>query len=1407
MQPGQRASQLAASANQGASQLSQGLNTAAQRTSELTAAASQLAQAAGPAINSLKLAMANLQRQQGATFGGGAAGYFGGDDTADPAKGLREYEASLSAKAKEDVIRRLARALKRAGINVDDTADPDTIVKVLVESIPNPKKNGKTFSADAKSQEKICRTVADVLNDEFSPGVTKASEKFIDTSLGAVEMCRSVGDWVHSFAMGVNTEFLAVHTSVRNALQQITILDQVMADLWGKIQSRVGESGDAKLGREVDPLAEVYNRAQAERRRQEELLKNILQVRLAPALKELEMAMKDESEQNALIKRLGLKPGTSEFADTLAMAISGLGTAASVAQRVNKALKQVGESVRQYLDSPDFASFRRALDQKVESGKVKAEDLAEFLEAVDTLRHAFGSKDDARFREALEAESKTGGRRGGADEEKTPIAKRVEREMTEKKVIIRDFASRMSRHYDELLAAVKAMGPKLGKEIPLTDKTDALRDALSRLNDMRAQSQRLELALVGRYIDADARQRKETFVNTLRVVANACSAVMELEIYRGSSTYFARLKAAIEGIEKTIDYFTDVVTKKFGGEEPVGDDEVAELYGGRRGGANEDVSLPEIARSGLSLAEAVSEFAYFYYVARVRANLEQTSKELDSYGEKYTELLGDAVAARLYTLEKERKAINDRLVPGGQLGAGAQLGVDNVGVGGPNLSWLPPAPAVARATPAQDAALAAVKQWVADEFDTKAKFYRALQAMDLYMKSFTVAIAKDPNAVMDFKKILDGTQVIARWFSDQTGEFIWQAFDRMGSTNFAAVVENKAGLDVVQDADTTSGKHYYQRVSAETESTFGVPEIGVRPVGGDKDPATAVKKAVSNAYDHFQALKNLVNAFARVGDKFGGQELRSKVFMSPAQVYKVLIDYLKQSALSINTQDRNLQFGAVATAVAPLNVYFGSVAGGATTTLGNYVIEDRYFALIIKAMAAKILTVLGVYDMFERTSPLSNLTPTRMIIGGYDGNVEPDVLEGAAELYFRLPRLAEFFRSFLRWDGKDGGTTAIGTDTYKIAILPELEGIFSGIIRLIFQKAAAADTGDYSDSELRQMIAEINTIYEHFNSKNPGQATKSALAGFVTEINRRYGLIRQKDMKEYWDLVDIARASQTGRLINDTNYTILPDEEESEAERRAPSDRFGVGLPGRYDPATGLPVGTEPFSGRTQLDTEGDLARKMLRDFRTLLDQKLLSVGKDNFGARTYALLIQQAESEIRRTQARDGKLKIAFRLIQGTTVIGTDANKAFMFHETVVTGLNILSAIEAVLRRFSNALEAMNPITIESAIMDAVYAFANDQAYDPNGDVKPEESGGAALAAVAGTRAGLLNLIAGRNRKFRGAGAGAGLGGNITPFDRYLLAETGVFAGRSGIPLDVRVADVYTFLGCRRGRLHCLAR
>jgi len=1301
-------------------------------------------------------------------------------------KALREYASSEASKSKEERIRRVAAALKRTGIDVDTSADSETIVAQLIKQLPNPK-NGKSFSNEAKAQEKVCKVVADVLNDEFTPGESRNSHKLIDTSLGAVEVCRAVGEWAHAFAVGINTEFMAVHASVKNTLRAIKIYDEIMSKYYNKMVDRVHKRGDEQLGSELGPLGEVYTRAQNARRLAEETLSNLLHVKLAPAARELEIAMRDESETNALVKKLGVKPGTGAFADTLAMSVSSIGTTAAIASKVHKALTDVGVSLQQYLNSKDYRDLEKVLDSKVENNEVSAKDLSKFLKAVETLRESFGAPDREKLRDALREDiARHGGYDSDEDDENAKKRSRYEKkataDMSEKRQIQHDFATRMARHYDELLAAVKALGPELGDKIPISDRTDALRDALQRVSDLRADNERIELALIGKFVGVATRETKEKFVNALQAVSNACSAILELELYRSVSSYFVRLKAAIDSIKKTIDFYSDVITKKFGGEDVSGGCDAS-----YKGGDDQD--LPEIARSGLSLTTSVNEFAYFYYVSKVRANLKQTSAELEGYGEKYTELLGDAVAARLYALEQERIAIIAQLTEGSPTFQG--------------VAWLPGA----NATEAQKLSLSKLKKAVLVEYDTKIGFYRVLQGIDLYMKEFTSHITKDPDAVKEIKKILDGVPVIARWFSEQTGDALYKAFEGMGSADGADVVAAAALGTAVHDA--AGAEHYYQKIAvAEGAAVANAGLLGIPQVGVQIDQAEKVKKDVSSVIDNFQALKNLVNAFLRIGDVYGGSTLRQKSFLKPSEIYRYLIDFVKNSAMSVNTQAAplNCQLSgvAIANSVGAYGSYFGSVTGACS---GNYKLESKYFAYTIKAMAAKILTVIGVYDLFERTSPLYELTATRMIIGGAAEN-DPDVLEGAAELYFRLPRLAEFYRSYLRTKEAN-----FGAMEYKIAMLPDIDGTFANLIQFIFVRSETAETGDYSDSELRMLISIINNVFEFYQEKHPGQATKMALDAFVAEINRRYGVLKKEDVAAYWKLITPrALTGPEQSILNDTNYAILPEEDSIDSERLAPSDRFTVGARPRFingepiNPATGRPFNA-PFANQEAIaNISGDVGREMLRGFREKLDKDFNRTDVSTaFGKRQYALLLQQAEADLRKTASREERLKIAFRLIQVSPVVSMDAGKAFMFNETVVVGLNILSAIESMLRRYSNALDVMDPLKIERAIMDTLYLNTFGKSFNAAGDIIATPAAGAA------NRADLLARIVERIPTSANDITSYELSQdvaavNVSKYDRYIAggaaltsagaAANKVFGYTRGAPDVSSIDDILTFAG-----------
>jgi hypothetical protein len=1354
---------------------------------------------------------------------------------------LKDYEHSYASKAKDETIRKMARAMKKVGMNVNPDDDLDKIINDLNREIPNPKK-GKTFAAEAKTQEKVCRIVAGVLNDEFTPGAPE-HEKFIDLSMSPIEICRAVGEYTHSFNQGVNTEFLAVIGSVKNALHSMNIMDQVMNELYQKIQNNIGKADSNILEREIKPLNEVYTRARHERDQKKMVLENLLNIHLEPASKALQEALREHGNDSSLIKKLGLKLGTADFANAIAAALSGFGSTAAIANRVHKALKTVGLSMSEYVNSHSFKEFQQKLDSIVDEGKLNDNDLIKFLNATNSLRDGFDYRTDQKFKDIVArggrrnamGGGKDGGRRvkynlgDNLDEfsrdgaEKSYYRKKASSIMAKKELISKDFVVRLDRHYSELKEAMRDIAINLGKTIPLTSKTELLKDALSHLSDENmssgennATSEMTIEFIVSRGIDTiEARRRKEMYINKLKMLADICETITGMEAYRSTSSKFAKVKDIVSKIEKMLEYYSNITNNTKNSMSTVGvydhnyadsishpstpqssyenkddddDDDTSFAVGGASDYEYKEINIPQIAKTGLTLNEIINTFNYYYYIAGVRNNLKISSKEYGLYGEDYSEMLGNSIAKRLYDLDvkhkKDIKIINSKLN---------------------GDAWLNNNDPANKNEKIRDEA----KKWVDSEYNIKIKFYKALQALDLYLKEFTPAITSNIEAVKEIKTMLDETQVIARWFNETTGDKLCNAFEQLPGYNVRNAPGGGGGGVVAPRFDMNepnndrhptvpTNSHYYNdiekkyldgrtfppNVQAGTNNgvSFGNPLYGISIIGGDKDikKVDDLKNNVDESLDHFQALKNIVNTFIRIGNKFGQTDLSTKVFMSPSQIYRVLFTFLKHSALrmhipsdmmgdadendhlmlytqnAIDIQKQQLEaFGGPGVppyiknaklsggkltgagsnenimnqpnnTIAPFSVYFTGRANGIMDNTGSrgnnhYEIENKFFHAMLKAMAGKIMTVVGSYDMLEMAPPKHWITDTRMILGGkrkkkrgggIEGTISSEdqleIITEAMPLYFKLPRLIEFYKEILDPKGNLSPT--------NIAFLPDLDGLFTQLFLLIFRKTKAPENGDYSDMELHKMVEEINGIYRYYQKEKSDDIITAVINDIVLDVNRKYGLIKKDDYNTWVEMTRERDNSSIGNIkINTTNYSILPDEDEYEVNKFAPSDLYrGLSRDGEFKYEDGKYIneisGVERhvFSSDTVEIVDSSNGEnphlKLMKEFREKLDSYFKDSNIQNMSS--YTILVHQAEHNVKNAKTNKEKISTVFQLIQGTGNLGLQHDKAILFHETIITGLNVLSGIYLMLKRYHDNIKDSDPLKLEKKLTDILYGL-----------------------------------------------------------------------------------------------------
>ena len=361
--------------------------------------------------------------------------------------------------------------------------------------------------------------------------------------------------------------------------------------------------------------------------------------------------------------------------------------------------------------------------------------------------------------------------------------------------------------------------------------------------------------------------------------------------------------------------------------------------------------------------------------------------------------------------------------------------------------------------------------------------------------------------------------------------------------------------------------------------------------------------------------------------------------------------------------------------------------------------EDEYFVLMLKAMSAKIFTVAGLYDMFTRPTDLdTRRISLRMVLGGSSESVA--VEEGAVELYLRLPLLLQFYRTLFRMSEDkltDGFRTYPEYPTndkdLKIAMMPDTDGMFGGLIRLIFRKNRLVDQTVYSNEDIVEVVREVNSIYNKMKISHPKDTVAAVISELVNEVNRRYGVVSKDDTAKY------ERESTLGtysRGYNDTTdnafvdeFALLPGEEASE------------GLP--YIPSEARQAMGMSMTGSDSTPLQRGISRdhnKLVKTFRCMLDGLIDSSKTDDH--KSFRVAIKQAQLKLRSEQRSNERIQIVGSLMRGLDITTrADTMKYLMFHETVVAGLNTLSALHTLLVRFQRTIIALDIDKLAEYVLD----------------------------------------------------------------------------------------------------------
>ena len=843
---------------------------------------------------------------------------------------LQDYGNSIYAEEKEKMIRTIAKDIFNViganGIKNVDSADIGSIVKQLVKAIPTGS-NGKLvkfndeFNNSSGKQSSICKRLATVIN--------KHCGGIINMSLSESAMCDKISEVILSLVTGLHTEFMTVAGDILRVMNNMQLAQDYLTSAYNKQKELIESSNDDTLKLQSGETDKVYDEVMTEYKRQTTILANLINVTVGPSGKVLISALENNEDFTGTVRNLKEMMGTKAFGDKLSYLLSGVSSVAHSAEIITKALKQIGFAVKDFCSVKNAGDLQSKLVQFVAKSGPSSKQLDDMMKAIKLIMNA-----DYNHEAICKLLSKSGGGPDDSDDEyeggydnvfggatrddlldtfgdddtSTKYANRtLERKRLDKKLDAKDrqrglllfeFKKQLQTLIRGVVDSASSISNKIGNVIPVTDGLKHFVDKFAALPVLNKE--KLHEMLSGYYKDATTRDQRETFLDSYGVVIKACE-----NLTKGSNgSLFSALSNSLSKVVDAIDTFSDKIVKAIteihfdrpGEIESKLRETASKFYGGGESG-------DDLFGSGswVELDSVRATMKYRLSIANIKTNLSRTTQDLKEYTSDYEQILGE-----------ESAWLIDRV----KMQFMARINID--------ITKRPPvgtAPAVTKTwtelytinkTPANGKeAFESLRTLWTFQMNAKINMIKAAQAVDMYLKSFTNGMSKNPDSIGSIVKMLSEVEHVAKWFTEKSGDNLASLFDV-----FPAMLAHKAGDDdYLGGIDTPiestgsckipfgdAANHYYVYVSTAYSSSKlpGNPFLG-RPLTGDKTKSKQCRGIImlsKKVIKTMRALENILSAFSSVGSKFGDITPAADTFMTPGQIFNALCDYVAASAFT-----------------------------------------------------------------------------------------------------------------------------------------------------------------------------------------------------------------------------------------------------------------------------------------------------------------------------------------------------------------------------------------------------------------------------------------------------------------------------------------------------------------------------
>lgn len=943
--------------------------------------------------------------------------------------------------------------------------------------------------------------------------------------------------------------------------------------------------------------------------------------------------------------------------------------------------------------------------------------------------------------------------------------------------------------YNEIIMDLSKIGKKIGSEVKVSDHLRMFIRQLGYFSGVQPDRHNLYKALSGYRTDVRSEYVKHDFMTALESIKSCC-------VDMGGNMLFKNLEASLDKLIKVVENFNDTFTKtltdvhidrvsmKDGGitqkdkydKERDNHQKVEELrelensddvdskdytkssddnidfmhisestggssigsslgslstmegtFGGELGGAP-DSDFKYL----MTMKKAIREIEYYFKIANIKSNIRIASSQQKDYTKDYENILGEECGILIDKINTKFKWLTCESADGPNL---TQTGI--------TVSTSAPHPCVAYKL--LNVGAHGKERWKAFTFvleyirSAKVEMLEAAQALDLYLSNFTEHLQNNPDDVKDFLKLLEQMEIVAKWFTDKSGD------------NLASVFEStEDGLFPIDGRGTavfTSSDHYYKQLEDKTTQTAQTP--GDFRNGIKIDTLERVKEFIirlEKSFKSMRALENIISTFSKLNIKLGAD---IKSIMSPGLIFKAFMKYSVATSLAIgkgslnftagtreqevtnklyynddfynyivplNTEalvDLNLRLylrpvqnlpidGSARTGIYNDPLYIGNAHQLNDDSSSTYIQTDEIFEMCIKSMIAKVFTVVGTFSLFNRpakdyqNNKAISSTPLRQILGGASGGkAYTKIIPEATELYIRLTLLGEWYRELFNFKQRDDAYTQ--ANPIVISMIPAFDGIWSRFVKVIFVDASNIQDGGYTETFSQELVDSINEIYTHYKPKYGVDLCSKIMENFVAEVNMRYGLIKQDEINKY--LKEKEKGLEDNAYSDEENvdYDIL-DTESQFGRKPVPSDRFRK----------------SGYKSVKQAQLANKRFHREIINFRNAVEKKLtLRAGDDKFrpdrnqhnpnfsdgfgvlGIQYASVddLIRQTTKRIKEANDDEKKYGIVQSVIMGVErYADVDYDVMLMFHETVVNPLTILYTVYKIMNHWNRFANSLNP-------------------------------------------------------------------------------------------------------------------